>query len=91
MESVHEHHIGATSTMHRFSILLFICMLGTASAAPLRASAPPDQHHVMWTTEKGARKCITKKTREKAEKAAALLRKISFFKDIQVLPGKCDK
>lgn len=89
MASIHEHHIGTTTTMHRLSILLFICMLGTACAAPLRAGAPPDHHHAMWTTEKGARKCITKKTREKAEKAAALLRKISSFKDIQVLPGKC--
>lgn len=76
--------------MGRFTTL---CLMGLLSTCfiPVQAGDPPNQHHVMWSTEKGARKCITKKTREKAERAAALLRKVASFSDIQVAAGKCPR
>lgn len=77
--------------MQRSTLLLVVCMFSLAAVTPLRAGDPADQHHVVWTTEKGARKCITKKTREKAERAAELLKKVASFSDIQVAPGKCVK
>lgn len=80
-----------TSDMQRLTTLLLLSMLFTFVATPLHAGDPVDQHHVMWTTEKGARKCITKKTREKAERAAELLRRIASFSEIEVAQGKCAK
>lgn len=76
--------------MGRFTTL---CLMGLLSTCfiPVHAGDHPDQHHVMWTTEKGARKCITKKTREKAERAAELLRKVNSFSEIQVAAGKCSR
>jgi hypothetical protein len=47
-----------------------------------------DPHHVTWTNKKGKTKCVTKRTKDKAEKCAQVLRRYDFTQ-VQVGSGMC--
>lgn len=63
----------------------------SAACSPTASQGPKEKHHVRFTYTNGVEKCFTKKTREKAERVAEILRKVNSVRDVHVEPGPCKK